>query len=102
MIESRSESSLPLPLKIRGARGVMKLDQGFAEGKRMVPGPGKSSVKCSARALASCKIRSTTLKGRTTDQGKGQPDNEAGLKLGFTEEKCFQCLKPGVVDPGRE
>jgi len=21
---------------------------------------------------------------------KGQPDNEAGLKFGFTEEKCFQ------------
>jgi len=60
MIESRSEPSLLPPLKIRGARparrtnslaggGVMKFDQGFAEGKRMVPGPGKSSVKCSAR-----------------------------------------------------
>jgi len=74
MIESRSEPSLPPPLKIREARparrtnslaggGVMKLDQGFAEGRRMVPGPGRSSVKCSARLLASCRIRSTTLKG---------------------------------------
>ena len=51
MIESQSESLLPSPLKIRGARparrtnslaggGVMKLDQGFAEEKRMVPSPG--------------------------------------------------------------
>jgi len=30
----------PPPLKVRGARGVIKLDQGFAEGKRTVPGPG--------------------------------------------------------------
>jgi hypothetical protein len=51
MIESQSESLLPSPLKIRGVRparrtnslaggGVMKLDQGFAEEKRMVPSPG--------------------------------------------------------------
>jgi hypothetical protein len=37
MIKSRSESSLPSLLKIKKGEGVMKLDQRFAEGKRMVP-----------------------------------------------------------------
>jgi hypothetical protein len=34
MIEPQGESSLPPSPKARGMRGVMKLDQGFAEGKR--------------------------------------------------------------------
>ena len=51
MIESQSESLLPPALKTRGVRGLMKLDQGFAEEKRMVPGPGRDeyeilSTKC--------------------------------------------------------
>ena len=71
MIESQSESLLPPPLKIRGARGVMKLDQGFAEEKRMVPGPGRDKIQ-------------------DFRKDKGQPGNEAGLKTRFTEEKCFQ------------
>ena len=45
MIESQSESLLPPPLKIRGVRGLMKLDQGFAEEKRMVPGPGRDKYE---------------------------------------------------------
>jgi hypothetical protein len=56
MIEPQSESSLPPPLKARGARparrtnslaggGVMKLDQGFAEGKRTMPGPGRDKYE---------------------------------------------------------
>jgi len=97
MIESRSESSLPPPLKIRGARGVMKFDQGFAEGKRMVPGPGRKELRNPKPQILN-RFRELRISVRTN----GQPDNEAGLKLGFTEEKCFQCLKPGVVDPGRE
>ena len=95
MIESRSESSLPPPLRrLRRARGVMSPDQG-AEGKRMVPGPGRKNYEIQSP-------ESSTGLGNSGFLKKGQPDNEAGLKLGFTEEKCFQCLKPGVVDPGRE
>jgi hypothetical protein len=54
MIETQSESSLPPPPKTRGARparqalaggGVMKLDQGFAEGKRTMPGPGRDKYE---------------------------------------------------------
>jgi hypothetical protein len=56
MIEPQSESPLPPPLKVRGARparrtnslaggGVMKLAQGFAEGKRMLPGPGRDKYE---------------------------------------------------------
>ena len=41
MIEPQSESSIPPPLKARGARGVMKLDQEFAEGKRNGAWPGQ-------------------------------------------------------------
>ena len=44
MIEPQSGSSIPPPLKVRGARGVMKLDQGFAEGKRTMPGPGRDAL----------------------------------------------------------
>ena len=45
MRKSQSESSFPPPLKIRGARGVMKLDQGFAKGKRTMPGPGRDKYE---------------------------------------------------------
>ena len=45
MIEPQGESSLPPSPKARGMRGVMKLDQGFADGKRTMPGPGRDKYE---------------------------------------------------------
>ena len=42
MANSQSESSLPPPLKVRGARGVMKPDGWIRRGEeRTMPGPGR-------------------------------------------------------------
>jgi hypothetical protein len=41
MTQSRTRILYPSPLKIRGARGVMKE---FAKGKRTMPGPGSNPL----------------------------------------------------------
>ena len=75
MANSQSESSVSPPLKVRWARGVMKLDQGFAEGTKRMPSPGINVVLCAVRGFSQQNVvrgfslvpEGTTLKGRTTD-----------------------------------
>ena len=40
MAQSQGEPTTAPPPKLRGARGVMELHQGFAQGNRRMPGPG--------------------------------------------------------------
>ena len=76
----------------------MKPDRGFRGGEENGAWPGHKEI-AKSKALNPEYVYGTW---DFRNDKNGQPDNEAGLKLGFTEEKCFQCLEPGVVDPGRE
>jgi hypothetical protein len=87
MAKSQSES------RLRGAfppichcekPKATKQSQEFAEGKQTMPGPGRRTIAfrhCQERKILS--LRGVQRRGNPITEGSL---NEAGLKLGFTEE----------------